>query len=88
LQQHLCDAGAAAEVAVDLERRVQVEKVAGRAFLEQQLQMLVRLVPVLEAGVEVDDPCPAPAGVPAAAAEPVLERPARRARELRASRGA
>ena len=73
----------AAEVAVDLKRRVEIQQVRQRRLREQRLIVLVRLLAVLEPRPEVDDPRAAPAGVSAAVREPPLDRRARRARELR-----
>ena len=58
----------AAEVAVDLERRMRVEEVGQRAVLEQVRQQVVGVVAVVEAGPEVDLPGHAPAGAAVAAA--------------------
>src|SRR5262245_29855025 len=52
LQQHLGDARGAAEVAVDLERRVNVEQVGQRRFAEQREQVLIRLLSVFESRPE------------------------------------
>ena len=63
LQQHLGDCRRAAEVAVDLKRRVRVEHVGvGALGAEQELQDVVRVVAVAEPRPEVDPPRGGPAG--------------------------
>ena len=62
LQQHLGDCRRAAEVAVDLKRRVRVEHVrVGALRAEQELQDVVRVVAVAEPRPEVDPPGGGPA---------------------------
>ncbi len=82
LQQHLRDPGAAAEVAVDLERRVVVEEVGQGRLGEQRRQVLVGLLPVAEPREEVHHPGAAPARAAAAVRQPALERDARGPRQL------
>src|SRR5262245_37890372 len=77
LQQHLCDAGGGAEIAVNLERRVNVEQVGQRRFGEQREQVLVSLLSVLQPRPEIDDPRAAPSRVPASVFESVFKRLAR-----------
>ena len=63
LQQHFGDARRAAEIAVDLERRMGVEHVRIRARrIEQHGENLVGVLGVLQTGPEVQPPADAPAG--------------------------
>ncbi len=91
LQQHLRDAGGAAEVAVDLERGMRVEQVGVRAasrvlllarrrhVVQVRPQHAVRVIAVEEAGPEPDLPRLAPAG---AAISPEFERSPHGGREI------
>ena len=85
LEEHLRDCGAASEVAVDLKRRVGAEEVGvgaavvavdGCGFdqLKQVAEEAQGVVPVAEAGLEVDFPCDGPAGAFVAAALQSLAR--------------
>lgn len=49
------------EVAVDLEGRMRVEEVRVGGFFEEGSDVFQAFVAHAESGVEVDDPCPAPA---------------------------
>ena len=81
LQKHLDHARCAAEVAVDLKRRMRVEHVRIRPLrAEQELQDLVRMIAVTQACPEVDAPRRCPTGGLVAAN---LERPLHRCREFR-----
>ena len=63
LEQHLGDAGGAAEVAVDLERGMGVEHVGvGPVGTDQEAEDLVGVLGVLQPGPEVEPPGQAPAG--------------------------
>ena len=67
LHQQLRDAGGAAQVAVDLKRRVQVEHVRQRALREQEPQVGVRALAVTEPGPQRHPPGRRPAGAAVAA---------------------
>ncbi len=69
LEQHLRDAGRAAEVAVNLKRRMGVEEVRERVPGQRFDEHLVRVIAVEEARPEIDFPRLAPAGAPVAAKE-------------------
>ena len=63
LEQHLSDSGGAAEIAVDLERRMGIEQVVLGRFRQQGVDVGACLLTIPQAGVEIDQPGPAPAGV-------------------------
>ncbi len=73
LQQHLGDPGRAAEVPVDLERRVGVEEVRQRGFRKERPEVLCSLLSVPETGVQANEPRAGPARVTAAVGEPFFE---------------
>ena len=80
LQQHLGNAGGAAEVAIDLERRMCVEQVRiGALGRKQQLQDAVRMLAVGQPRPQVQTPADAPAGGVVAAN---LQRTPRGSRQL------
>ena len=69
LQQALCDGSRAAEVAVDLERRMGVQQIRVGRPRQQLLQILVCHPAVQESRPQIDDPCTAPARMTAAVDE-------------------
>src|SRR5204863_7970963 len=61
LHEHLGDRRGAAEVAVDLKRRVRVEHVGVRPLgTEQEFQDVVRVIAVAKPGPEIDSPSSRP----------------------------
>ena len=83
LHQHLRDARRRAEIPVDLERRMIIEKIRQRLLLKKRPQILVRLLPVPEPRIHVNDPRPAPARMPAAEPKPSRDGLLRRLKKLR-----
>ena len=78
LQEHLGDTRRAAKVAVDLKRRMVIEKVRMRTLLQEQPNMLAGLLAVEEPGLKIDNPCAAPAGMASAVLQAPSNRLARR----------
>ena len=79
LEEHLDEAGGAAEVAVDLEGGVlletaDVEEVGAGGLAEELEDTLVSGVAVFEAGHAVDDPGAGPAGAAPASGQAIVER--------------
>jgi len=88
LQKHLGDRRGAAEIAVDLKRRMQIKQIAGGGFLQKLLQMRMRRISVLQARIEIGDPGAAPTCMAAAVVQPPFKSDSRRLRQLRSgSRG-
>ncbi|MNC14935.1 hypothetical protein D3C75_627270 [compost metagenome] len=73
LHQHLGNACRSAEVAVNLEGRMVIEQIGQGGFFEQLLGMGISLLPIQQPGPEVDDPCPAPAGMASPVGQAVLQ---------------
>src|SRR5688572_33017863 len=83
LQEHLSNAGGAAEIPIYLKRWMQVPQVRQRRLGEQRLEIRIGLVTILQPRPEIDDPRAAPAGVAAAVGETALNRGPRGASQLR-----
>ncbi len=74
LEEGFRHAGGAAEVAIYLERRMIVEQVAVDGFFKQGLDVFEDLFPLVQAGVEINDPRAGPARVAATVREAVFQR--------------
>ena len=60
LEQHLRDASCSSKVSINLERRMQIEQIVLRVVRQQQLDILARLLAILQTCVEIDHPGSAP----------------------------
>ena len=74
LHKRIGDTGDAAEVPVDLEGRMVVEKVRQGGAGEQRPQVFAGFLPIAQRRPEIDDPRPAPAGVAAAVGQARFQR--------------
>ena len=74
LEQHLGNTRGGAKVAVYLERRVGVQQIGVTGAGQQGAKIAFRLRAVAQPGEKADDPCTAPAGMPAAVGQAEVQR--------------
>ena len=83
LHQHLANPCHATEIAINLKRRMRIEKIRQRGLGQQRLNVLPRLVAIAQPRPEIDDPRATPARVSAPSRDPTFNRLARRRRKFR-----